>query len=72
MARVGASLARNAYLIDDGKARLGWLRRIKEDKDVKKDADAIPGVLKAEVTLVVDNEAAQGVAADLYGMTASS
>ena len=48
------------------------IRRIKEDKDVKKDGDAIPGVLKAEVTLIVDNEAAHGVAADLYGMTASS
>ena len=72
MARVGASLARNAFLIDDGKARLGWLRRIKEDKDVKKDGDAIPGVLKAEVTLICDNEAAHGVAADLYGMSASS
>ena len=63
MARVGASLARNAYLIDDGKARLGWLRRIKEDKDVRRTAMPFRASLKAEVTLIVDNEAAHGVAA---------
>ncbi len=72
MARVGASVARNAFLIDDGMARLGWLRRIKEDKDVVKSGDALPGVMKCEVTLIVDNEAAHGVVADLYGMTSGT
>jgi hypothetical protein len=72
MARVGASIARNAFLLDEGKARLGWLRKIQEDKDVQRSGDAIPGVMVGEVTLIVDNEAAHGVIADLNGMTVSS
>lgn len=72
MARVGATLARNAYFLDKSKIKKGWLRRVQEDKDVAKTGDGLPVVLKAECTLVVTNEAAHAVAADLYGMTAST
>lgn len=72
MARVGASIARNAFAIDTAKIKKSWLRRIKEDKDVAKTGDGLPCVLKAELTLKVTNQAAHGVAADLYGMTAST
>lgn len=71
-ARVGASLARNAFLLEPGKLALGELRPIAEDPDVSPNADAKAGVLVTEVTLIVKNEAANGVIADLYGMTASS
>lgn len=72
MARVGASLARNAFLIDPTKAHKGWLRKIQEDKEVAKTGDGLPTVMKAEVTLEVNNEAAHGVVADLFGMTSST
>ena len=72
MARVGATLARNAYFIDPSKVGRGFLRRIREDKEVAKTSDGLPCVLKCEVTLVLDNEAAHAVAADLFGMTAST
>jgi hypothetical protein len=35
-------------------------------------SDAKPGVLLGEATLIVKNEAANGVIADLYGMTSST
>lgn len=72
MARVGATLARNAFLIDDSKVKIGWLRKINEDKDVAPNADALARVILGEWTLVVANEAASGVIADLFGMTAST
>ncbi len=72
MARVGATIARNAYAIDVSKVRKSWLRKIQEDKDVAKTSDGLPCVLKCELTLKVDNEAAHGVAADIFGMTAST
>jgi hypothetical protein len=71
MARVGATIARNAFLIDRSKVKKAWLRKIKE-KDVAVTSDGEPCVLLGELTLKVDNEAALGVVADLYGMTASS
>jgi hypothetical protein len=67
-----AGVARNAYLIDPTKAHLGVLRKITEDKDVAKTGDAKPCVLKGELTLVVDNEKAHGVIADVFGLTAST
>lgn len=72
MARIGASVARNAFLLDDSKARMGWLRRIQEDKDVQRSGDAVPLVMVGECTLIVDNEKAHGVIADLNGMTSGS
>lgn len=72
MARVGAAAARNAFLLDDSKVKIGWLRKIGEDPNVAPNADAIAKVLIGEWTLVVTNEAASGVIADLYGMTAST
>jgi hypothetical protein len=67
-----ATVARNAYLIDPTKAHLGVLRKIMEDKDVAKTGDAKPCVLKGEMTLIVDNEKAHGVIADVFGLTAST
>ncbi len=72
LARVGATAARNAYALDFSKVKKAWLRRIKEDKEVAKTADGLPLVIKGELTLKVENEAALAVAADLYGMTAST
>lgn len=72
MARLGASVARNAYFLDPTKAHVGVLRRIREDKDVAKTGDAKPCVMIGEMTLIVDNEKAHGVAADIFGMSASA
>lgn len=72
MARVGATLARNLYILTPDKIKVGVLRPIQEDADVAKTSDAKPGVLKVEYTLLVKNEAASGVIADLFGMTAST
>jgi hypothetical protein len=72
MARAGAAVARNVYLIDKEKIRMGWLRKIQEDKDIAKTGDATPCAMVGEATLIVDNEAAHAVVADVYGMTASS
>lgn len=71
-ARAGASVARNAFLIDTEKLACGTLRPIHEDKDIAKTSDAKPGMLKGEVALIVKNEKAHGVIADLYGLTAST
>jgi hypothetical protein len=71
-ARVGATLNRNAYLLEPGKLKVGVLRPIAEDPEVVPNADAKAGVLICEVTLIVKNEAAHGVIADLYGTTAST
>lgn len=71
MARVGATVARNAFLIDPKMASLGTLRDIELVKPAKT-GDAEKRVLNVEYTLLVHNEAAHGVAADLFGMTAST
>lgn len=72
MARAGAATARNIFLIQPDKLAVGILRPVQEDKDVAKTSDAKPGVLKVEYTLLVKNEAAHGVIADVFGMTAST
>jgi hypothetical protein len=71
MARVGAALARNAFLITPNMVTKGVLRPIGEDK-VARTGDAEKRVLITEYALVVKNQAAHGVAADLFGMSASS
>ena len=71
MARAGATVARNAFLIDPRMVSLGVFDDIKLEKPAKT-GDAEKRVLVTEYTLLVNNEAAHGVAADLYGLTSSS
>ena len=67
-----ASLARNAFFLDTSMVSWKWLRKMKEDKMVAKTGDAKKFVLIGEGTLCVKNEKGIGVAADLYGLTAST
>lgn len=67
-----ATLARNAFLVDPEYLQFGWLRKIKEDKEVAKTGDARKFVLNGEGALKVKNEKGLGVAADLFGLTAST
>lgn len=71
MARAGAAVARNAFLIDPRMVSLGVFDDIQIAKPAKT-GDAEKRVLVTEYTLLVNNEAAHGVAADLYGLTAST
>lgn len=71
MARAGATVARNAFLIDPKMVSLGVFDDINLEKPAKT-GDAEKRVLVTEYTLLVNNEAAHGVAADLYGLSASS
>lgn len=71
MARAGATVARNAFLIDAKMVSLGVFDDIKLEKPAKT-GDAEKRVLVTEYTLCVNNEAAHGVAADLFGMSAST
>jgi hypothetical protein len=71
MARAGATVARNAFLIDPRMVKLGVFDDIQLVKPAKT-GDAEKRVLVTEYTLLVNNEAAHGVAADLYGLTAST
>jgi len=71
MARAGATVARNAFLVDPKMVVMGVFDDIQVHKPAKT-GDAEKRVLNTEYTLVVQNEAAHGVAADLFGLTASS
>jgi hypothetical protein len=71
MARAGATVARNAFLIDPRMVSLGVFDDIQLAKPAKT-GDAEKRVLVTEYTLLVNNEAAHGCAADLYGLTAST
>lgn len=72
MARVSdGSIARNAFFIDPKMVSLGVFDDIKRVTPAKT-GDAEKRVLVCEYTLCVHNEAAHGVAADLYGLSASS
>jgi hypothetical protein len=71
MARAGAAVARNAFLIDPRMVSLGVFDDIQLAKPAKT-GDAEKRVLVTEYTLLVNNEAAHGCAADLYGLTAST
>lgn len=68
---VKGALARNAYLYDPDMVALGTLRPIQEDKDVAKTGDANKRVLKTEYTLIVENEKAHAIIADLFGLSAT-
>ena len=68
-----AAVARNAFFIDTEFMEFMWLRKIQEDKRMSpRPGDADKGVIIGEGTLKVKNERGLGVAADLYGLTASS
>lgn len=66
-----AALASNAYVIDPDLIALGVLRDVKEDTPART-GDATKKVLIWEGTLMVDNEAGLGVAADLFGQNATT
>ena len=66
-----AGLARTAYVLDPDLLAVGVLRPVKEDTPART-GDATKKVLITEVTLIVENEAGIGVAADLFGLTAST
>lgn len=69
-----AGLARNAFLIDTEYLSWCWFDKIKEDKEAAsvKTSDAHRFVLIGEGCLKAKNEKGLGVAADLFGLTASS
>jgi uncharacterized protein DUF5309 len=67
-----AAVARRVFLIDPDKVDWAWLRPIKEDPDLAKTGDAKKGMIIGEGTLKVKNEAALGVIADVFGLTAST
>jgi hypothetical protein len=66
-----AALARRNFFLDPEYAKWASLRPIQE-VDVAKTGDRESGVLLHEGTLKIVNEAAHGVIADVYGLTASS
>jgi len=71
MARAGATIARNAFLLDLSMVAMGVFDDIQLHKPAKT-GDAEKRVLNTEYTLLVRNEAAHGCIADLYGLTAST
>lgn len=71
MARAGAAVARNAFLVDPKMVHMGVFDDIKLEKPAKT-GDAEKRVLVTEYTLCVANEKAHGVAADIFGMSAST
>ena len=71
MARAGATVARNAFLLDPSTLAIGDFRPVSLEKPAKT-GDAEKRVLVCEYTLIVKNEAANGVIADLYGMSATA
>ncbi len=71
MARAGATVARNAFLVDPKMVKLGYFSDITKHEPAKT-GDSVKRVLNAEWTLVMKNEAAHGVVADIYGMTSST
>lgn len=68
---VKGALARNIYFYDPNKVALGTLRPIQEDKDVAKTGDAKKRLLKTEYTLIVENEKAHAIIADIFGISAT-
>lgn len=67
-----AGVARNAFLLDPSYLAWGSLRPIQEDPNLAKTGDAVKGMVIGEGCLKVKNEAAHGVVADLFGLTAAS
>lgn len=71
MARAGAAIARNVFLVDPSMASVGTLRPI-DRYNPAKTGDQEKKVLLTEWSLIVNNEASHAVVADVFGMTASS
>jgi hypothetical protein len=71
MTASGATVARNVLFVDPDMVAYGTLRPIQED-EVAKTGDAEPYALVHEGALIMKNEAAHGVAADIFGLTAST
>lgn len=66
-----AALARNAFLLDPDYAAVGIFDDIMEKKPAIT-GDAEKRVLLVEYTFIMKNEAAHGIAADLFGLSAST
>ncbi len=71
LARGGILLTRNAYLIDLSKVSVGILDDVFEDKPAKT-GDNEKRALLCEYTLIMKNEAAHSVIADIFGTTSST
>ena len=69
---VSAGVARNAFFVDPEMLSWLWLRKIRTDPNIAKTGDAEKFVLIGEGCLKVKNEKGIGVAADLFGLTAST
>jgi Family of unknown function (DUF5309) len=67
-----AATARRVFLLDPEFIDIATLRPIQEDPDLAKTGDNKKGVIIGELALKVKNEAALGVVADVFGLTASS
>lgn len=67
-----AAVARRVYLLDPEYIEMLSLRPIQEDPDLAKTGDNKKGVIIGELSLKVKNEAALGVVADVFGLTAST
>lgn len=67
-----AAVARRAYFLDPEYIEMVSLRPIQEDPDLAKTGDNKKGVIIGEISLKVKNEAALGVVADVFGLTAST
>ena len=72
MAEVGATFARNAFMIDTEYLAWDWFRKLKRDKDVAKTGDAKKFVVIGEGCLRNKNEKGAGVVADIFGMSATT
>jgi|SRR5215831_4095930 len=71
LARAGATAARNGYLIDLSKVAVGTLRDVFEDRPAKT-GDAEKRAILCEFALLMKNQAAHSVAADLFGLTSAT
>jgi len=71
MTRAGAAIARNVFLIDASMAAVGIFDDIQIHKPAKT-GDAEKRVANVEYTLIVNNEAAHGVIADTFGISAAA
>src|SRR5262245_18634393 len=71
LARGGATHARNGFLIDTSKVAIGIWRDVFEDRPAKT-GDAEKRALLCEYTLLMKNQAAHGLVADLFGISASA
>lgn len=66
-----ATLARNVFVITPDMLSRGVLRPVQQEEPAKT-GDATKKVIKTEWTLIVKNEAAHGIIADVFGLTAAS